>query len=336
MALLPISIIIAIVNYKVDPANIFTEEAYIDGIAKIIINRHNVSNISNYDERLLLKKIVSNLKFQPDRVILGSSRIMEIGSDFYPTDTVINCGVSHANIYDITALCGILAENKRLPKKLLINLDPFTLSDKVTNEWLSIASDYKFMLNNMQFSNQTEDKSDNLFNDKRFKSILSFSYFKESLNFIVNRNSKMYLDIGRSIPYPNGRFFDGTISYSKAYTNPDTLAFETIAKEYAVKNSNGNLDNEKVIILDKLIDYLISKNIIVEFVMIPFHPFYYTTLNSYHKNELIEYEKFYINFASKKGIKILGSFNPSKYGLINSNFYDAFHPSKQAIKKIFN
>lgn len=39
--------------------------------------------------------------------------------------------------------------------------------------------------------------------------------------------------------------------------------------------------------------------------------------------------------ASKKGIKVIGSYNPEKYSLTNSDFYDAMHPADNAVKKIF-
>ncbi|MEJ0081062.1 MAG: hypothetical protein WDM78_08985 [Puia sp.] len=71
-------------NYLVDPANIFTSKQYVAGIASILSLGHNVDNISNYNERLLQEQRVLKLTKTPDIMVLGSSRVMEIGSDFFP------------------------------------------------------------------------------------------------------------------------------------------------------------------------------------------------------------------------------------------------------------
>ena len=53
LIIVPIGLLVVMVNYFVDPANIFSGTAYVSGISDILVKGHNVDNVSNYDERAL-------------------------------------------------------------------------------------------------------------------------------------------------------------------------------------------------------------------------------------------------------------------------------------------
>ena len=71
---------VAATNYCVDPAQLFSGGNYEQGVADILLSGNNVANVSNYDERLLQKAYVNNLKRRNDVIVLGSSRSMQIKS----------------------------------------------------------------------------------------------------------------------------------------------------------------------------------------------------------------------------------------------------------------
>ncbi len=140
--IVPTGLMVVLCNYFIDPANLFSSRQYVSGIAGILSSGNNVDNISNYDERLLQEEMIVRIKKTPDIVVLGSSRIMEIGSDFFPGKSVINLGVSHGNIHDLVAIVALLDSAGRLPKDVLINVDPNLVSYKGTNEWQSLSDYY--------------------------------------------------------------------------------------------------------------------------------------------------------------------------------------------------
>ena len=138
---IPFAIIIVTINYNVDPANIFSGDEYVDKIANIIASGNNADNILNCNERLLQKHFLQKQKEKnPDVVIMGSSRIMEISSNVYSNKTLLNIGVSHANINDLIALAGLMNELKIKPKEVVINVDPFLIckGDKGADEWVTL------------------------------------------------------------------------------------------------------------------------------------------------------------------------------------------------------
>ena len=72
------------INYKVDPANIFSTNLYVKGIAEILLAGHNVDNISNYDERLLQEQMITGLKSTPHIVVLGFKSYYAGWRRFFP------------------------------------------------------------------------------------------------------------------------------------------------------------------------------------------------------------------------------------------------------------
>lgn len=91
LLLLPIAIFIIAINFFVDPANIFYN-GYEKGIAEHLVKGYNVTNVENYNERLLQKYFIDNMKDCPDIIALGSSRIMQLNSPFLKEDKFINTG----------------------------------------------------------------------------------------------------------------------------------------------------------------------------------------------------------------------------------------------------
>jgi hypothetical protein len=331
--ILPVGLLVCLCNYFIDPANIFISEKYVSGIATILSSGHNVDNISNYNERLLQEQMISRLTKTPDIVILGSSRIMEIGSDFFPGKRVLNCGVSHANIHDLISLTGMLDSLGRLPGEIYMNVDPGLISNETT-EWQSIGSYYRYFLRKTDNYNRVYERINESIEKTKWFSLVSFAYFKESLDFLISGRSKIYVDVGSDRPY-YGRFSDGTIGYSPGYTNPDTLKVASDARNTGRKGEFLIPDPEKEKLLSILVSYLKEENVKVYFIMLPYHPDYYSATNTGHQNIFEKYDQFYRKLAYSEGIPVIGNFNPFVLPVRRDEFYDMYHSSKGAIKKIF-
>ena len=198
---IPFAIIIIAINYTVDPANIFSGDAYVDRIATILASRNNADNISNYNERLLQKHFLQKQKEKnPDVIVMGSSRVMEISSSIYANKKLLNIGVSHANINDLIALAGLLEELKIKPKEVVINVDPFLIckGDKGADEWITLKEYHqKFSLANCKnvTSSEAIEEEDNQL--KKYYTLITFDYFKNSLEFLYKGNTKLVENVGK-------------------------------------------------------------------------------------------------------------------------------------------
>jgi len=333
--ILPLGGMVAATNYWVDPANIFSSSTYLGGIADILSKGHNVDNLSNYDGRLLQEEMVKRLRASPDIAVIGSSRIMEIGSDFFPGKKVLNCGVSHGGIRDLIAITGVFDSLGRLPREFVIGLDPYIIGEGGSSEWQSLSSYYGYFLRKAPgVGNKDYDKGwPNSY--RKLSSLFSFDYFKSSLEFTIKHHSKKYHDVGSEIPL-SGRFSDGTICYPDTYRNPDTLKVALDARNTGLKNGLPQPDSANIDLLNKLLDFLQQRRIAVRFVMTPYHPEFYTAVNQREPVLFHRYEQFVRQLAVQRNIKVIGGFDADSQDIPRQQFYDMYHCSKAALHKIFN
>jgi hypothetical protein len=331
---LPLFTAVICINFTVDPANIFAGKKYVSGIAAILSKGDNVDNISNYDERLLQEQLILRLVNAPDIIVLGSSRVMEIGRDFYIGKTVINCGVSHANIRDVIAIVGLLDSLHKMPREILLNVDPGLIGNYYTAEWESLAPDFQFFVNKYTEGVIPRHNYKDALLSNRIRSLCSFPYFQSSMEFLLRGKKKKYEDIGNNEPVVYGRHADGTIAYSKTYRNPDTLRVATNARLTGRTEGVPEVDTLQLILFKKLIQTLRNQNIKVSFCLLPFHPAFYDEVNKNFSNRLIYYENYYRSFAKACSIDISGSFNARSLKIPIGEFYDMYHCSKNAIKHI--
>lgn len=335
---IPLAIIIVAINYTVDPANIFSGDAYVDKIATILASGNNADNISNYNERLLQKHFLQKQKEKiPDIIIMGSSRTMEISSNIYADKKLLNIGVSHANINDLIALAGLLEELKIKSKEVVINVDPFLIckGDKGADEWITLKEYHqKFSLANCKnvINCEAIEEEDNQL--KKYYTLVTFDYFKNSLEFLYKGNTKSVENVGKNIPKKYGRYVDGSVAYSNSYQHPDTMIVANVAKGMG-KLVVPEIDTNKLNYLKCLFNYFKTNGTTITLTMLPFHTNYYDEANVKQKNIFNTYETFYNSLAQQNNIKIIGSFNAKKEGLNNVDFYDTYHCNGNAIKRIF-
>ena len=334
MILLPVAMMVIAGNYFIDPANQFGAKNYVSNIAALLAKGNNVDNISNYDERLLQLEVIKRIDSTPDIVVLGSSRIMEIGSDFFPGRTVRNLGVSHANIYDIVSVVGILDSLGHLPKEIYLNVDPGLFEMDATSEWQSIQPFYDHMARVNAVGKPSESKVSYAAFKKQL-TLFSFEYFQQALQFKWKGGTKKIIDAGTTKPASYGRYSDGSIAYPSSYIHPDTAVVSRIAADQVVEKSKYEMDTVKQRVFEELLHFFKMKNIKVHFVMIPFHPIYLKEMNKKFGQIFSFQEAGFQVMAAARNIEVTGSFDGSIYGLGHLFFYDSFHCSREGIQTIF-
>ncbi len=333
---IPLGFLIITTNLIVDPANIFSGEKYVKNIASILISGNNADNISNYNERLLQKQMLLMQKQKMQVIVMGSSRIMEVNSAIFPNKKLLNIGVSHANVNDLIALTGMLDTLQLLPQEVIIGVDPFLIckGDKGVSEWQSLKEFHTFFVKkNCNVKTDIIDEEDNVY--KKYYTMITFEYFKTSLEFLIKKHNKNVVNIGNETPKMGGRFSDGSVAYNNLYKHPDTMLVANVAKSMGQKNAIPEIDENKQQLFECLIQYFKKNNIKVTFLMFPFHKNYYEEISKKQTNIFDSYELFYKKLASQNNISILGSFSPMRFNSLNSDFYDTYHISGEAISKFF-
>jgi hypothetical protein len=332
----PFAIIMVLMNYFVDTANIFSNGLYESRAADIVLKGHNISNLTNCDERLFLEKVITRIPYKPDVVIIGTSRSLEISSDFFPKKTVLNCSVSHASMNDFIAIIGLLDSTNKLPKEIYIESSPTLINPSPTNEWFSLYNYFNYAVSKIKLSSDVSIvNSQRGILLKQMKTLFSFQYFQTCLTTLLAQRKKHVIDVEMAIPTSFGRMKDCSVVYDSAYSKVDTLKEMADAAIFVSKNPIPLVDAKYLKILQQIVGYLKAKQIAVTLVNIPFQQDCYKIAEQKNKT-LKEIKKGIEDFAIENQIKLIGTLNPFEANLNRGQFYDPLHCNKVALERVLN
>ncbi|MFV8224388.1 hypothetical protein [Christiangramia aquimixticola] len=326
----PILFLIIGVNYFGDAAKIFHDD-YEKQITKILENGDYVTNIRNYNERILQEELVKGKQKAPDVLVIGSSRTMLIDSSYYKGRSFFNSSVSAASLQDLIAIYQIYSSFDKLPKKIIIGVDPWTFKENSErNRWEAISFYY------YDFYGR-----ENQNNSQHFSQLISLSYFQASWKSLLSvwGNNDKPIATHKFYNKTNTKLNDGSISYGEEFRSASKSKVETRAKEYSVGElirrykHYTEMSPEKIDEFQHFISHLKQRNIEIEFFLGPYHPITYEVINE-NFEIFNEVENFMRDFSRKHTIKIYGSFNPKKYHLGGEFFFDEKHLTKKGIEKI--
>jgi hypothetical protein len=332
----PMLLLLILVNLIIDPGKIFLD-GYESQIAEILLDSHHVTNIQNYDERLLQEEIIEHRANSPEIITLGSSRTMLLNSNHFSSTKFFNHSVSGASMEDIIAIYQALKIKKQLPTRIIMGFDPWTLnSNNNQTRWRSISSYY------YTFKGITNEQNFNVNQLHKIKELLSVSYFQASIEYLPNILKKQSNPIAttRKQNVLNTKLIDGSLVYGTDYRNATPDKINGKIRSYISGNvySLENFDEVSQNIVEDLthlIDDMQQNGIKVEFFLCPYPPLVYEYIEE-NFPAVLETEKIANNFASKYDIRIYGSFDPTKMEMDNTFFYDGMHCNEKGVRKILN
>ena len=341
--MLPILLLIICINYKEDPANIFRKGPYEKGIVKYLNEGKNVTNVTNYDERLLQRYFITDNKNCPDVIVLGSSRVMQLGKGFFPNENLMNNGVSGATIEDLLAIYD-LYENKGCSiKKVRIGLDPYFFNENNDqSRWKVLTKEYNEMLVKLGLTEYAEKPLDDQSMYVKYSQLWSLSYFKTSWSYFIRGVDVHYQPVNSTMNKEFTKVVDGSIVYGESSRNSSLEIVNGYATQSITETPLYSMGEFKQLspkyqtIFIQFIEYLQKKNIEVEFFISPYHPMVYDFIKKSKDYQIaFEVEKYFNQFAAEHHIKLIGTYSPYVYQFKDSAFNDGFHCKELALKKVF-
>lgn len=340
----PIVLVIVMVNYKVDPANIYHED-YESKAANLLLSGQNIVGMTNYDERTLQEQIIMGSEECPNTVIIGSSRVMTLSDDVVEgMGSYQNHGVSGAGIMDYMGILGMYLERGWMPKRVIIGVDPWILNENNGDTRYQSIIQYSDKLKKVIETSETELLNKNWFDATVFgkklqviTEIMSLSYFQSSLDYMIrnpeiikSKTFEFYGTLEKDVE-GNIRYTDGSIEYDHTFRDRSVQEADSNARMYVsgeiyqIENYK-ELSGESCLLLEKLIGYLQTEEIEVIFYLPPYHPFVYEYIKENKNYEMVlEAEKYFRRLAKEKGIDIYGSYNPELIDCTEENFFDGMH-----------
>ncbi len=283
----------------------------------------------NVDERLLAKARIQSLSTPPTIIVIGSSRIMQIGEETYRPG-VVNFGVSGASLEDLVALLH-LASAQSFPQEIIIGVDPWLFNDKAKQDrWQSLRSDY------LMAQQKLTQPSDNLavlshFSNAGVNERHADVPLLRSLYTALNIRSLEARDANPGFKQKIKP--DGTIVYNLAYHGKTSeevrrglAALSTYSLEYFKYSTPRQAEFEAMLSFYK-------QHTRVVLALVPYHPGLYEIFVE-ERPVVLQMEKQIRDLAYGLGLTVIGSYNPSRANCTEEQFYDGMHPKPSCIKTL--
>lgn len=335
----PILAIVASVNIYVDPACIYKNKSYEEGMARILANNRNVGGFGNCDERLLQQYLIEK-NVSPEIIVLGSSRAMEIGRNVFPDKNILNNSVSGGQLLDYVGIYSVYKKNHRSPKMVLIEASPWLFNSNGDSRWESIKNDVVPMLK--EIGDYPKKIRTSIVSDKLLN-VLSPSYFLASLKKPQEKLTVKYFETTElELDAFSVRRADGTIAYDKKTRKKTVVDAGKEAVEYATTKDvyalggSPRIDKGLVKFTEAFVKKLQNDGTEVVFFIPPYHPKAFQRLAAREDTKIVTMADGEVRkLAEKLGVKVFGASDPGESGLGELDFYDGMHSKAAALKVIF-
>ena len=249
----------------------------------------------------------------------------------FGTESFRNYGVGAATLEDVAGIFQLLYNAGRVPKRIVLGLDPWILNDRSgLTKWQEFSAEYA------QFMEQAAPWRPLPIVRKALGQLISPSYFQQSLPMLFKRvahpesTTLKPIDSLEQDSDSFVRLFDGSIRYQADMTRAtqelvDERAREALGAHVGVEHF-AELSVDKKALFERLLHRWIDLGIDVELVLIPFHPVVYEEFRQRPRYaKVLEFEAYVADIAGTLGVSFRGSLNPALLGMDRRHFYDAMH-----------
>lgn len=312
--------------------------------AKALLAGEALSGFDQLNERLILSQLIANLEQPFDTVAIGSSRILQMTAEHAGSDSFYNCGLSGADYRDIVNVFYQFELAGKLPKNLIIGLDPWILnSDPNKLHRFSDNEMFEAFVTtrlgwNTGYVPPVEEAEDPA-------KLLSPVTFRQNLEFTLTDDTKAlppplaegdWYDQPSQLKLPNG-----TTLYPKAWREADqgevTLRAMTEMQTFLNMDDFLAPSEELCLLFHQFVQYARSQGVNVTLVMLPYHPIVYTyaSENAGRYPGFFLCEPWFIAYAKMYDLPLYGSYNPYVTGSEEQDYYDGLHVRGEVIPSIF-
>lgn len=294
-------------------------------LAQKLVGRSAVY-VSNMDERLFVKSRIAFEKMNPDTLVVGSSRIMQVGGQVLG-GTPLNLAVSGATLEDGIALLG-LAYEKFQPKRVLIGGDPWLFNvESGKSISRSISDDYGATLAVIRGGHRLP-LTGNDQRGHRSEGASQFYDFYRALNLSYN-----VLPTHDQYETRAKIMADGSRVYGLGYASKtQDRVMRRIDKTLDYSMKSYVFDTARRDDFESLVNYYKKKTEVVV-VLSPYHPVAYDLMQK-DRRVFLGIENSFVEMGKRLGIKVVGSYNPGVVGCEPFDFYDGMHPKASCMKKV--
>ena len=288
----------------------------------IALARSNAIYAPNMDERKFIKARIEYESLAPRTIVLGSSRIMQVGSHIAGRE-ILNLSVSGASVEDDIAIWH-LASQKFKPNMILISADPWLFNAKSGQDrWKTLEYEYRSALRDMGIDLQSPIPSSSMDDN-------SDQYLVRLYNAVNISKSEVDNDLPGLLDKIRR---DGSRVYNQSFASRSRDEVERKAESFATYAMTPyEFSSDSKVRFEQFVAKTSSSYKVV-LVLVPYHPKLYERMVSQDR-KFIDIESQFIDLAAKLDIQIVGSYDPSALGCSDFEFFDGMHPKDSCMEKV--
>ncbi len=291
-------------------------------VAKRLVSGHSVI-FQNMDERKLAEYRITHAIQNVDSIVLGSSRAMQIDSSV-TLDQTMNIAVSGAALEDIIGI-GVLSIELLKPKVAHIVVDPWLFNaNSIETRWHSIAHIVKH--SEQVISNRTSIINSSL---RKIKS----ESLNEDVGFILRRNQSNILSPSESLTDFDHRTSEGRHIYGKLNISEFKVHDPQSVLNYHMQKFNFSENSMSKFMT--FLQWVNHQDVQIKIIFAPYSPSAYFSNHNYISTVQNVEQKLRSEIENIGSISFLGSYNPQNIKCLEKEFYDALHPNKDCITRLF-
>jgi hypothetical protein len=353
-AMLPVLLVAPVVNYAVDPANLFATPGKNEAvIAKYLLQGYNIVNWQFYDDRRIQEYVIAGLDSVPETVVLGSSRTMLIGKRSHPEWNVRNNSIAGSSLEDILGIYNGYRRRGMVPKRIIFGVDAWMFNEGDNlNRWTEIETDVHEMLAALEEKPWTpvstfQGPLSSLRRDGlwRYLNLINLDYFQQSLAHLM-KDSEVRLDFVPTKELYNRnhtKLADGTMTPAKEVRDQDSAARMLEARDYITKwprlyllTDFERLSTRNQRVFEKFLDFLIRQGSEVVLFLPPYHPVVQEHMDAYpdRYGQVAVAERYVRGVAARKNLPLIGSYDPRVMGVTAVDFQDGHHLTHEAVSRV--
>ena len=309
-------------NYSVDCSGLFQGDLSNRTVVELLLDGQNVSCLSQMDQRAVAELYLQLQPAEsvPETAVLGSSRVMQLGSWLQGT-TVYNYGVTGGSYRDTMNLFYLLDQYEKLPQRVLLGIDPWLFRadalDKRTNndlyeEMLAVALGqdtgyvpaepgrfYRLCDSLVQRATRNERSLASLhITDTTLPALFEPAYFQGNVQYYSRASGgRAVTEDGEEIPFravsraemlaneDEIKCADGSIWYSWSFRNPtpdeSALAVWEQTVTFLYMSDYAALETDQCRLFEQFVRYMQSRGVEVVFFLAPYHPTLYEYVSTH-------------------------------------------------------
>src|SRR5579862_3105289 len=285
---------------------------------------------STMEERIFVRDRIQVEDLEPDVIVVGSSRVMQIGDDTLH-DNVLDLAVSGASLEDLVAIAD-LATRKFRPSVMLVGADPWLFnSESGEDHWKALRGEYHDALLSIQTGEGlTEYRAP------------AYSSSEDETGLLPSVANRIYLAVNRvtygaedDTPGLEAKIRrDGSRVYGTVYASQSQRQIEMGLDGimgFSMRTYRFSPDLYRT--FEAFLVHYRQSKIRVVLILSPYYPQLFQRFAS-EDRVYLDTETQFRALAKSAGVEIIGSYDPAKVGCNSNDFYDGMHPKATCMERV--